>query len=41
MDMPVNEQSGIRIRDIAKQDAVDAALSNEIMYREAVAKVIL
>ena len=38
MDMPVNEQSGIRIRDIAKQDAVDAALSNEIMYREAVAK---
>ncbi|MBH1941705.1 hypothetical protein I5677_12455 [Mobilitalea sibirica] len=36
-DMSYDEASGTTMRDIAKQEAVETALYNEIMYREAVA----
>ncbi|HKL79498.1 MAG TPA: hypothetical protein VJ888_03560 [Mobilitalea sp.] len=37
-DMTYNETTGATVRDMAKQEAVSAALYNEIMYREAVNK---
>lgn len=36
-DMSYDQTSGLTVRDLAKQEAVDTAVFNEIMYRDAVA----
>ncbi len=38
LDMIYDESTGIRVRDVAKQEIIDGALFNEIIYREAKAK---
>lgn len=37
-DMSYDETSGVTMRDVAKQEAIEAALYNEILYREAVSE---
>ncbi len=38
LDMIYDESTGLRVRDIAKQEIVDGILFNEVMYRDAKAK---
>lgn len=37
-DMSIDETSGSTVRDLAKQEAIEAALYTEILYKEAVSK---